>query len=499
LEGKDINDNTESPLMRFLDILIDRDKEKLIAENISHAILTRSIRFGNIMVKTEKSINEFGIITKGGDDRIDIFIEAELKENIPTEIKKIAIVIENKVGSSENAPKGSKETDPLLMRIYNSSYQTWRYFLGTIKNVGEEAKNVVNKLEETSEDSSDILNDKVNIQPLVQDQTYYIFVFLTPISNYDLKFDLGVRPKCKYYIHINYQDIADHIIEPLLNAENQQSRIAQFLKEYLFSLLIPGELEKGNDERDASDNKKDAKKGTQKQYIIMASSEDDRNTANHFYNNYKDLIEECINASENSSKPENKLLCSFKNNYKNIIMTTLNVLLDEAESDRENLVELYSKLGGVRQGQRYKITFPKGFSDKPIIANGHNDLVRAVVKHYAQDHSSEEVMKAFNIKGNFNYNGTVYDYDFTHKVNTIQAVVLTDAILKKYKKDPRFSYTKSNGKKELKRFSTDVIICKNNDKVYCNTQWNPGPKSTNHNIPAFIDIAKKLGYEITKL
>ena len=71
-----------------------------------------------------------------------------------------------------------------------------------------------------------------------------IFVFLTPITNAELddisKIDENKKCKDKHFVNINYQDILNEIIEPLLANQNLSSRVRVLLEEYVLSLSLPG-------------------------------------------------------------------------------------------------------------------------------------------------------------------------------------------------------------------------------------------------------------------
>lgn len=257
-----------SPLMGLLDILVTRDNQQnnLIGFVIKSAILNRSLVFDNIRVEKEKVISSFGIY-KGSKDRIDIFITCDVK-NLKN-VTRFEFIIENKVGSSEGDEK-LKEAKPTdeektkndekqlkeKYKKYNDSKQTVRYFLGTNKEDNKE------------------------------DETKRFYIFLTPLSSNKLDnfVDLDENETCESgeFIQINYQDIIDFIIDPLLVSENLSSRNRVFLKEYLRNLCMPS-IE---DSKSDNNNSQSTKKGI----ILMGTQKEDKEIITHIWDKYKDLI-----------------------------------------------------------------------------------------------------------------------------------------------------------------------------------------------------------------
>ena len=146
LEGIDLNTNERNtPLMRFLDILVRRNRQQYnnnINKNLNNLILSRKIRLSDITVEAEKTIQSIDLkfgrhpLLAECTDRIDIFVTANI-DNF--ENKKLIIIIENKIKSSENPPKTDKKKLPLC---YIDSDQTKRYYLATNQNcfIQEEAR-----------------------------------------------------------------------------------------------------------------------------------------------------------------------------------------------------------------------------------------------------------------------------------------------------------------------------------------------------------------------
>ncbi len=299
LQGDEIRVNTKyTPLMGLLDILVgraeqqvkhlglypnfiklediieedaeeqvklkqlDSDKDKKLKEIdqiVKNAILSRKIRLSNIVAKCERSVGELKVFGKS-KDRIDIHIVCDVTG--VNEIDQFEFIIENKVGSKE----GDEKLNPIsasdkYSECYNSSKQTERYVLGT--RYADEKK-------------PDFIENPSRL--------YQFYVFLTPISSVRLSSydELEEDETCasEFFIHINYQDIVDYIIEPALSSNNLSDRVRVFLNEYLNNLSMPCE----------EDDEKNTKKNTKKNTIIMATYNQDIETIKKLWENFHDLI-----------------------------------------------------------------------------------------------------------------------------------------------------------------------------------------------------------------
>lgn len=285
LQGDDIAVSPHySPIMMFLDLLIRRDdnqyqykkeKKRLIDENFSNAILTRSVSLTNLHATTEypvkklaedklnrinnsKERNDFNNNINGVKDRIDVLIECDLK-GIPG-FDSLQIIIENKVESVEGGPKNCKmsekggSNDCQKDDKYKNMTQTERYYYAA-------------KLDKGS-------------------KKMQIFVYLTPLSTLELDDyeNLDDALKCTekdHYIQINYQDILDYIMIPLLNSDNISDRVRVLLEEYKSTLTIPSIVE--------SDDEKSIQK-----LLVMASQDNERKILSDYLTKYKQLIKASI-------------------------------------------------------------------------------------------------------------------------------------------------------------------------------------------------------------
>ena len=385
LEGKDFPvKEQDHPIIHLLDILIRRESEqsspeqsteKLVPDDIKNMVLSRNIKSIQVHeVSTEKLVKEVSNIPS--KDRLDIYIHCtiEPKNGKP---KKIEFIIENKVGSKENGPKvsGSKDSGPKEKRDFPNKYskyleitQTERYYYAC--------------------------NDKAIKGRKSRKK---IFIYLTPISNDDLSdFDnLGEDQKSKdeHFININYQDILDNIIEPLLSAEDISTRIHTLLEEYVLSLSLPAlmEYEKENEQNI---------KGS----IIMATRKVDiENIENLIKNhNYLSLIKDALK-EVSSNNVQNNLLRSFGETYRKLFTAILRVYIETGSANRtlDELDELrslyYQLLGNPNPKDNTKFSIYYKDSNKNESSIGKTSFAITMLKAYIDYHknnlSSEQICK----------------------------------------------------------------------------------------------------------
>lgn len=320
LEGKDFPvKEQDHPIIHLLDILIRRESEqssteksteKPVLDDIKNMVLSRNIKSIQIHeVSTEKLIRDLSTIQS--IDRLDIYIHCTIKSK-NGESKEIEFIIENKVGSKENGAKTDsekKQDKKAECDQYYNQTQTERYYFAC-NNKAKEYRGNRKK----------------------------IFIYLTPISNADLgNFkDLKTKSKDKHFININYQDILDNIIEPLLSSEDISTRIHTLLEEYVLSLSLPALLEE-----------KDKKKQNIKGSIIMATRQADIEIIKKILDSdaYKNLIKESLySVLQGEDNNIDSLLFSFGTTYERLLTAILRIWIERKESDSEDLNDLYKKL-----------------------------------------------------------------------------------------------------------------------------------------------------------
>lgn len=244
--------DTASPVMMLLDILVRRSNEQqkntvLIPEDLKTWIVSRRMKIQSLHVETEQPVstlardvfdalckNNKDEYTKGynsgwidypdfvnalqiasnSQDRIDLFIDCDIID-ISGGNKKLQIIIENKVDSKEGGAKKYKE-NTRLPKEYLDASQTGRYYLGT------------HRVDKKAED------------------VYQLYVYLTPLPSVQLdnfnhlKEELSAEFRDnEHFIQINYQDILDGIIVPLLHSTSLSSRSRFFLEEFKNELTYP--------------------------------------------------------------------------------------------------------------------------------------------------------------------------------------------------------------------------------------------------------------------
>lgn len=227
----------ESPIVHLLDILIKRSNQQNIKfpEELKNAVLTRDLPELQLEeCKTEVPLKNLKQ-SYSGKERIDIRLRYKLKDTIIKKHgKEIEFIIENKVQSQEH------------------DCQTQTYY--DVLKIGQGEKR------------------------------YQFFIYLTPISTRELDdfCNLKEKPDCDKFICINYQDILEGIIEPLLveNVLSERERI--ILNDYVSCLELPA----------LPDTNKD---GVQDKFdmSIMATSAHERRLINSFLSeeNNRQLIQ----------------------------------------------------------------------------------------------------------------------------------------------------------------------------------------------------------------
>lgn len=280
-KGSDIiASNKYIPLLGLLDILVARDGQRecyVIDPKVKNAIISRSISISNVKARCEQTIGELEAAKKS-KDRIDIYIVCDVSGI--DGIDQFEIIIENKIGSKEgklkdytNVTKGSFE------EYYNSRSQTERYVLGTDYKY---------KTIEGQKFHDDFTQIKKNKWLKNTDKIFQFYVFLTPIASYKLK-DYSIvesDESCDSdkFIHINYQDIAEGIIEPILSSENQPQRVRFILEEYMNNLSMPYlDLD--------TDSNEESKNGLN---LILATQSSEKELLRNVWEKFGDLIKMSI-------------------------------------------------------------------------------------------------------------------------------------------------------------------------------------------------------------
>lgn len=266
LAGRYFSPKNTSSLMHFVDLVLERAAQQnkcIKPDTFVNDVFTRKLKIESIeRAAVEFTLNEFAShykksvdqCTQGrvdsndcnapGQCRLDLFISAKLEQrnSCPTELQ---IFIENKVDSQE------------------SDRQTQKYY--------------------------DFCHEEGRGK-----HPYQLFVYLTPLSSRELEayaeLPQSQKPSSKDFVQINYQDLLDRIIEPLLFDDNLGEKEIFTLKEYINCLELPALT--GEKDDDGKTGKELSKK-----LSIMATSKKAKNLITHFLedDNNRKLVEYAIN------------------------------------------------------------------------------------------------------------------------------------------------------------------------------------------------------------
>lgn len=221
----------EQPLMKLLALLPERVKGG--CPNVLNSELLEMFCIGNYTISSEQVYTERSC----GNFRADIVIE--FLTVCDNKSKKIRLIIENKVSSTEHDDQTKGYHD---------------YFGG------------------------------------LKDRYTNIYIYLTPLSSLKLSKIAEPECSCKKYIQINYQDIVDYIINPLINTGDMSQRIRFILEEYVTSLEQPA-LNEADDEEEMKRNRK-----TKNVDYIMAMSKEQRELLIKFWSENESLLRSAIEA-----------------------------------------------------------------------------------------------------------------------------------------------------------------------------------------------------------
>lgn len=354
----------ESPVVHLLDILIKRSLQQgnnTIPEELCHAVLCRSLPPMTLVEHdTEVPLSDY---RKGCDkkDRLDIYLEFALGNPIKKGGRtSIRIFIENKVQSSEH------------------DGQTTTYY-NTCKNKrGESA--------------------------------YSLFVYLTPLTSRELNgfasLCQNIKPDCDSYISINYQDVLDGIIEPLLADEKLDLRNRVLLKDYVNCLELPA----------LSDDV------SKKDMTIMATSKNERDLVDSFLQNptNRELVDLIVNHKTNgklySVDGDGRMM--FDDAVKQALVLLINMKKESYENScHDGELDLLNTFGEIvtkkNNGMPFLVYSPDGRQYVNTLIYEHNgslfssffNAVEHAVLDYQKQHglSTDETIDAFsNVYGNQN-------------------------------------------------------------------------------------------------
>ena len=250
--NKDFNaDPNAGPIKKLIVLLLkwaNMQENAAFDEELENSIYSQSLSILSYNVIAEYDI----LVEPYGEGDIDILVSCVAKVNDVE--RNINIAIENKIGAPETTKKrfGKDGTETTL-------YQTKAYY----QYITKEYKDDIN-----------------------------LFVFLKPTDR-DLENVERAECKCDKYIQINYQEILDNIIQPVSDQKDISVENMYRLKDYIKTLGKPAETDED----------------TNKNIIIMAMNQKERELLTIFFKNNEDLIRAAINAlgDEELSKSMAKL------------------------------------------------------------------------------------------------------------------------------------------------------------------------------------------------
>ena len=250
--NKDFNaDPNAGPIKKLIVLLLkwaNMQENAAFDEELANSIYSQSLSILSYNVTPEYDI----LVEPYGEGDIDILVSCVAKVNDVE--RNINIAIENKIGAPETTKKrfGKDGTETTL-------YQTKAYY----QYITKEYKDDIN-----------------------------LFVFLKPTDR-DLENVKQAECKCDKYIQINYQELLDNIIQPVSDQKDISVENKYRLKDYIKTLGKPAETDDD----------------TNKNIIIMAMNQKERELLTIFFKNNEDLIRAAINAlgDEELSKSMAKL------------------------------------------------------------------------------------------------------------------------------------------------------------------------------------------------
>lgn len=237
--NKDFNaDPNAGPIKKLIVLLLkwaNMQENAAFDEELANSIYSQSLSILSYNVTPEYDI----LVEPYREGDIDILVSCVAKVNDVE--RNINIAIENKIGAPETTKKrfGKDGTETTL-------YQTKAYY----QYITKEYKDDIN-----------------------------LFVFLKPTDR-DLENVKQAECKCDKYIQINYQELLDNIIQPVCDQKDISVENKYRLKDYIKTLGKPAETDED----------------TNKNIIIMAMNQKERELLTIFFKNNEDLIRAAINA-----------------------------------------------------------------------------------------------------------------------------------------------------------------------------------------------------------
>lgn len=236
----------DSPIMHLLDIAVKRanQQNKIGDNNAISTSLSDSI-YGRLISISSTSCCLEEVIDKR---RCDIVIRCKIKDSE----RDLNICIENKVLSSEH----TSQTEAYEQYYSNDENADW------------------------------------------------LFLFLTPLPSVELDdyYSLSKKERCisEKFIQINYQDLLDYVLEPLINSVDKNSQVYFILDDYINTLRYP------------------VMEDNYKKRTIMAIGEQETKLLNDFWEGNHELIELALEAMSCNPNLADDVRKEAENTYKSV-------------------------------------------------------------------------------------------------------------------------------------------------------------------------------------
>lgn len=276
----------DSPIMHLLDIAVKRanQQNKIGDNNAISTSLSDSI-YGRLISISSTSCCLEEVIDKR---RCDIVIRCKIKDSE----RDLNICIENKVLSSEH----TSQTEAYEQYYSNDENADW------------------------------------------------LFLFLTPLPSVELDdyYSLSKKERCisEKFIQINYQDLLDYVLEPLINSVDKNSQVYFILDDYINTLryLV------------MEDN--------YKKRTIMAIGEQETKLLNDFWEGNHELIELALEAMSCNPNLADDVRKEAENTYKSV-----KSLQTAKDSTRYVIIEANQRDDNKEKGYN-KVAVAKKFAEK---------------------------------------------------------------------------------------------------------------------------------------
>lgn len=275
-----------SPIMHLLDIAVKRaNQQNKIGDNNAISISLSDSIYGRLFSISSTSCSLEEVIDKR---RCDIIIRCKIKDSE----RDLNICIENKVLSSEH----TSQTEAYEQYYSNDENADW------------------------------------------------LFLFLTPLSSVELDdyFSLSKKEKCisEKFIQINYQDLLDYVLEPVVNSVDKNSQVYFILDDYINTLRYP------------------VMEDNYKKRTIMAIGEQETKLLNDFWEGNHELIELALEAMSCNPNLADDVRKEAENTYKSV-----KSLQTAKDSTRYVIIEANQRDDNKEKGYN-KVTVAKKFAEK---------------------------------------------------------------------------------------------------------------------------------------